>query len=160
MIVQKTLQQIIKKKNSSQEGEKNAPLLNSGPGRGRGRSARPGAPSSFTPRILQTPGGSRLLISSSSSPSLWPKRLLPGADPAAASECVDVCVHTQTQTHTHHPPTPTHTEALGPQNNQARMAFSPGDAAENAQVAIRTTRVSANFCPFILGFGKKGAQNG
>lgn len=68
---------------------------------------RPGAPSSFTPRILQTPGGSRLLISSSSSPSLWPKRLLPGADPAAASECVDVCVHTQTHTQTH-----THPHAL------------------------------------------------
>lgn len=130
-----------------------------------GRSVRPGAPSSFTPRILQTPGGSRLLISSSSSQSLWPKRLLLGADPAAASECVDVCVHTQTHrhtpTHAHtSPPTRTHTAALGPQNNQARKAFSPGDAAENAQVAIRAVRVSANFCPFILGFGKKGAQNG
>lgn len=69
-------------------------------GRGRGeRSVRPGAPSSFTPWILQTPGGSRLLIFSSSSPSLWPKRLLPGADPAA--ECVDVCVHTETHTQTH-----------------------------------------------------------
>ncbi|XP_077849303.1 uncharacterized protein LOC144339251 [Macaca mulatta] len=39
------------------------------------------------------------------------------------------------------------------------MAFSPGDAAENAQVAIRAARVSAKLCPFILGFGKNGAQN-
>jgi hypothetical protein len=35
VIVQKTLQQIIKK-NSSQEGEKNAPLLNCGPRQGKG----------------------------------------------------------------------------------------------------------------------------
>jgi hypothetical protein len=30
------------------------------------------------------------------------------------------------------------------------MAFSPGDTAENAQVAIRAARVSAKFCPFIF----------
>jgi hypothetical protein len=47
---------------------------------------------------------------------------------------------------------------MGPQNNQARMVFSPGDAAEIAQVAIRAARVSAKFCPFILESGKNQAQ--
>ncbi|XP_011853819.1 PREDICTED: uncharacterized protein LOC105552699 [Mandrillus leucophaeus] len=59
-----------------------------------------------------------------------------------------------------HPNTHTPAAALGPQNNQARMAFSPGDAAENAQVAIRAARVSAKLCPFTLGFGKNGAKIG
>lgn len=62
---------------------------------------RPGAPSPFTPRILQTPGGSRLLISSSSSPNLWPKRLLPGADPLAVSVWTSVYTHRHTPKHTH-----------------------------------------------------------
>lgn len=53
-------------------------------GKGGGDPCAQGAPSSFTPRILQTLGGSRLLILSSSSLGLWPKRLLPGAAPAAS----------------------------------------------------------------------------
>lgn len=135
---------------------------------GGGDPCAQGAPSSFTPRILQTLGGSRLLIVSSSSLGLWPKRLLPGAVPAAELASGRLCTHrhtpkhrhthTQTRAHTRkHTHTHTHTQQqqqlLGPQNNQARMAFSPGDAAEIAQVAIRAARVSAKFCPFILGSG-------
>lgn len=137
------------------------PLLNSGPRRGRGRSARPGAPSSFTPRILQTPGGSRLPISSSSSPSLWPKRLLPGADPAAASECVDVCVHTQTHTHTPPPPPHTHTlnlwghrtirrAGLFLQEMPLKMHKSPSELQESA----------STFVLSFYGLAKRGRKMG
>ena len=93
--------------------KKNAPLLNCGPRRGRrgGNPCAQDAPSSFTPRILQTPGGSRLLIVSSSSLGLWPKRLLPGTAPAAELASEPLCTHRHTPKHTHiHTHKRTHTQ--------------------------------------------------
>lgn len=70
--------------------------------------------------------------------------------------CGRLCTHTDTHPNT--PPTHTRTAAWGPQNNQTRTVFSPGEAAENAPVVIRAARVSANFCPFIFRVWQKGGS--
>lgn len=123
--------------------------------------ARGGAGASREPRCPQFVR----TTASPDSPRLTPPDLLRAGTSAFQAlvlrprVCGRLCSHTDsTPKHTHrHTHTPT--AALGPQCDQARMASSPGDAAAQAQVAVRVAGVGAHFRPFILGFGKKGGQS-